>query len=246
MAVALATRSRTLKDEDRACAHAHDVCGEAVLFLLVADGHGGHQAAGVCAELALPYLVREASDLGDASGASLREALARTFEWLHAHTVREVSKTAGATLTIVAWNAARGELTCANAGDSAALLVCEAGRPESFRVLTAEHRLSDSADERERILAAGFKLGRAMMASGEPGGPVRCWPGGLAVCRTIGDADCGAACSAVPALSTTPLAVAAAQDGAEQSTSFSTASGFAVVLCSDGVWDALDHEKARS
>ena len=64
--MAHATRSCTLKDEDRACAHAHDVCGEAVLFLLVADGHGGHEAAGVCAELGLPYLVREASDLGDA------------------------------------------------------------------------------------------------------------------------------------------------------------------------------------
>ena len=70
------------------------------------------------------------------------------------------------------------------------------------------------------------------MRSGEPGGPLRAWPGGLAVCRTIGDADCAAACSAVPALRTFTL-------------DLSQSLGAALVLASDGVWDSLTHEKVR-
>ena len=61
------------------------------------------------------------------------------------------------------------------------------------------------------------------------GGPLRCWPGGLAVCRAIGDADCGAAICAVPAVHTV--------------TCDTTASGGALIICSDGVWDALTQDK---
>lgn len=170
---------------------------------------------------------------------------------------------AGATLTIAAWNASRGGVTIANVGDSAALLVDAAGS----RLLTEEHRLSDSAAERERVLASGSKLGRAMssatgLAGARPGahaltqcpghaqssgglglyaracrpprvccagGPIRCYPGGLAVCRAIGDADVGAAISAVPAVHTVTCDI--------------TASGSALIICSDGVWDSLTHDQ---
>lgn len=78
--------------------------------------------------------------------------------------------------------------------------------------------------------AAGFKLGRAVCPkTGMSSGPLRCFPGGLAVCRGVGDADCGAAVSAVPALRT---AVVPAGGG-----------GAAIIVCSDGVWDALTHEQ---
>ena len=173
---------------------------------------------------------------------------------------------AGATLTIAAWNASRGGVTIANVGDSAALLVDAAGS----RLLTEEHRLSDSAAERERVLASGSKLGRAMssatgLAGARPGahaltqcpghaqssgglglyaracrpprvccagGPIRCYPGGLAVCRAIGDADVGAAISAVPAVHTVTCDI--------------TASGSALIICSDGVWDSLTHDQVVS
>ena len=152
-------------------------------------------------------------------------------------------------------------MTIANVGDSAALLVEAAGS----RLLTEEHRLSDSAAERERVLASGSKLGRAMssatgLAGARPwahaypnapaqsseglglyarackrprvcraGGPIRCYPGGLAVCRAIGDADVGAAISAVPAVQTVTCDI--------------TASGSALIICSDGVWDSLTHDQ---
>ena len=62
-------------------------------------------------------------------------------------------------------------MTIANVGDSAALLVEAAG---VSRLLTEEHRLSDSAAERERVLASGSQLGRAMsratgLAGARPG-----------------------------------------------------------------------------
>jgi hypothetical protein len=73
----------------------------------------------------------------------------------------------------------------------------------------------------------GTKIGRAMAATGEAGGPLRAWPGGLAVCRTIGDADCPAA-TPVPALRTITL----------DPSQWGEAGGAALVICSDGVWDA--------
>ena len=61
------------------------------------------------------------------------------------------------------------------------------------------------------------------------GGPIRCYPGGLAVCRAIGDADVGAAISSVPSVLTVTCDIAA--------------SGSALIICSDGVWDALTHDQ---
>ena len=185
-----------------------DICGETVQLLLVADGHGGEEVAELCAQHAFDYLVKEATDTGDGSAASLEKALIGTFERLHT-SARALSQEAGtqgvenvaspfwhgpassphgskgraapthsrfripgatypagATLTIAAWNASRGEVTIANVGDSAGLLVEAAGS----RLLTEEHRLSDSAAERERVLASGSQLGRAMSSvTGLPG-----------------------------------------------------------------------------
>ena len=53
------------------------------------------------------------------------------------------------------------------------------------------------------------------------------------MCRGIGDLDCGSAISTVPAMRTVVPAAVLAGCGA------------AVIVCSDGVWDALTHEQAR-
>ena len=97
-----AVRQRSLKDEDRACVRQDDVCGEPVLFLLVADGHGGAEVAQLCAEVGLPHLLKVAADAPDASGATLQALLSRTFEWLQEKALQR-SQSAGATLTICAW-----------------------------------------------------------------------------------------------------------------------------------------------
>lgn len=212
---------RVLKHEDRSASLEAIVGDEPFLLLLCADGHGGAEAAELCHSAVLSYVVEFAA--ADPSAESLREACMRAFARIQAD-VLSVSRTAGATLTVVAINQARAELTVAHVGDSSALLVEATGET----LLTAEHRLEDSAEERERARAAGAKLGRAKTLDGESGGPLRAFPGGLAVCRTIGDGDCPAA-SAMPYVSTAP---------------FDAAVGGAVLIASDGVWDALPHAKA--
>ena len=59
-------------------------------------------------------------------------------------------------------------------------------------------------------------------------GPRRAWPGGLAVARTLGDSDAGSYVLPQPALQAVTLPTG----------------GAAVVICSDGVWDAVGVENA--
>mmetsp|Transcript_45343 Transcript_45343/g.119001 ORF Transcript_45343/g.119001 Transcript_45343/m.119001 type:complete len:467 (+) Transcript_45343:52-1452(+) len=214
---------KTLKNEDRSASLTTTVGAEQVQLLLIADGHGGSTAAIFCAERVLQYIVDEAA--GNAGAESLQSACRHAFARVNSDVLTEEG-TSGATLTVVIINAGRGELTVANVGDSAALLV------DTFaeNLLTEEHRLSDSTDERDRVIRSGGKLGQALSSSGHPGGPVRVWPGGLAVCRTIGDSDCPVA-SAVPAVRTLP---------------FDSSAGTAVVVASDGVWDALTHKEVAA
>lgn len=63
---------------------------------------------------------------------------------------------------------------------------------------------------------------QAVSPDGGPWGPMRAWPGGLAIARSIGDVDCGDYVSPRPDVRTIPA----------------PASGF-VILGSDGIWDAL-------
>ena len=111
------------------------------------------QVAQLCFEAALPLVEKEAAAGGDASAASLQLGCTRAFERLHASAVAVSDRAgmphsiqsptvpsygagatltiaactpicvSGTTLTVVAWNRARAELTVAHAGDSVALLV---------------------------------------------------------------------------------------------------------------------------
>lgn len=100
----------------------------------------------------------------------------------------------------------------------------QAGVADTQR-LTAEHRLQDSARERARVASLGGVVARIRHpVTGEPGGPLRCFPGGLAIARGIGDADAGDLVSPIPATSTVAL---------------SASNGWDVVIASDGVWDSL-------
>ena len=52
--------------------------------------------------------------------------------------------------------------------------------------VSGNHRLDDSKSEQERIKAAGFEVSTSTV-EGKPCGPLRVWPGGLAMSRTLGD-----------------------------------------------------------
>lgn len=63
--------------------------------------------------------------------------------------------------------------------------------------MTTTHRIDDSRAEQQRLEAAGSEIARSTVDS-EPVGPLRVWPGGLAMGRTIGDLDAGPAVCAEP------------------------------------------------
>jgi len=64
-------------------------------------------------------------------------------------------------------------------------------------------------------------LHRVRAPDGQPYGPLRAWPGGLAIARCLGDADCLSIVSPQPATRTHP---------------FSSQSSI-LIVASDGVWD---------
>ncbi|XP_022768793.1 probable protein phosphatase 2C 12 isoform X5 [Durio zibethinus] len=94
--------------------------------------------------------------------------------------------------------------------------------------LSADHRLECNVEERERITACGGEVGRLNTGGGTEIGPLRCWPGGLCLSRSIGDVDVGEFIVPVPYVKQVKLSTA----------------GGRMIISSDGVWDALSAEVA--
>lgn len=158
--------------EDRCLTSDLVINGETIHWALVADGHGGKDAATLVCET---FLLRVSQTATAASKPALHAAVVNAFHAMH----DEVTATcgfSGTTLTVVAFNSARGELQSWNVGDSLAILVHDDG----YEVLSKSFRLADNPEEQERVIALGAKLGRALSESGVAGGPLRAWPGGLA------------------------------------------------------------------
>ncbi|KOO27185.1 serine threonine-protein kinase ctr1 [Chrysochromulina tobinii] len=190
--------------------------------MLVADGHGGKDAAQLAAQRILPLIAQEA---GNGSGAELNRACVKSFRTLHEE-ICASGTTAGSTLTVCCINASRQELHVWNVGDSLAVLVDADGHAP----LGVSHRLGINPDEQSRLQALGVKLGRAMTEEGKEGGPLRAWPGGLAVTRAIGDADCMSYVIPAPVWSKCPV----------------PPKGGALLACTDGVWDLMSADEAAT
>ncbi|WMV37560.1 hypothetical protein MTR67_030945 [Solanum verrucosum] len=114
-------------------------------------------------------------------------------------------------------------VTVASVGDS--LCVLESAKWEIYH-LSADHRLECNEEERKRIATSGGEVGRLNTGGGTQIGPLRCWPGGLCLSRSIGDMDVGEFIVPVPYVKQVKLSSA----------------GGRLVIASDGVWDALSAE----
>eukprot|EP00873_Tetraselmis_striata_P021650 jgi/Tetstr1/441914/TSEL_030121.t2 len=158
----------------------------------------------------------------DCMVAALPAAMCAGFESTDAD-FKKRSKTSGATATlamIVGW-----ELVVGNVGDSWAFLDTGA---EVIQVC-GNHRLDDSAEERKRLIALGCEVAQSTCREEGTGvGPLRVWPGGLAMSRTLGDYEAGDAVTALPEIRQVTL----------------PSSGGRLVLASDGLWDALNPKTA--
>ncbi|KAL2642969.1 hypothetical protein R1flu_010556 [Riccia fluitans] len=114
-------------------------------------------------------------------------------------------------------------ITVASVGDSRCVLEYQG----TLTTLTVDHRLEVDEDERNRIQACGGEVGRLSTVGGAEIGPLRCWPGGLCLSRSIGDMDVGEFIVPIPYVKQIKIG----------------ALGGRLIVASDGVWDALSTEK---
>ncbi|GMI78508.1 hypothetical protein like AT1G47380 [Hibiscus trionum] len=136
---------------------------------------------------------------------------------------QEREKISGTTVTLViieGW-----VITVASVGDSRCIFDSAVG---GIYYLSADHRLDCSEEERGRITASGGDIGRLNAGCGTEIGPLRCWPGGLCLSRSIGDRDVGEFIVPVPYVKQIKISTA----------------GGRMIISSDGVWDALSAEAA--
>lgn len=225
-------------------ARADGSAGRVVTFAVLGlfDGHGGKACAAHCAETFVPEVTRalEASgpldgdeDEEDAFERRIAEALRTAFRNVdEAFLSRDVHSGSTATICVV-----RGRLvTTAAVGDSLATLDLGPGVPVIR--LSVEHRLDSSESERKRIEEAGGEVRPTEYEDGPNGervgvGPLRVWPGGLAVSRSIGDRDGkkgGVISDPEVSMVLIPDRFHAAR----------------LVLASDGLWDAATPKQASS
>jgi len=130
-------------------------------------------------------------------------------------------------------------LAVASVGDSLALVDVA----HEVLQISGDHRLDRSTTERERVLATGDVIARSALptdeddvsagssdaAKGGKGvGPLRVWPGGLAMSRTIGDAAAGG--SVIPTPEVRQITI--------------PRTGCRMIVASDGLWDAMSLKAA--
>ncbi|KAM4095272.1 hypothetical protein ACJW30_08G017200 [Castanea mollissima] len=188
------------------------------------DGHNGNAAAIFTKEQLLNHVL-----------GAIPRGLGRE-EWLQAlpralvagfvKTDKEFQsrgETSGTTATFVivdGWT-----VTVASVGDSRCILDTQGG---TVSTLTVDHRLEENVEERERVTASGGEVGRLSIVGGAEIGPLRCWPGGLCLSRSIGDMDVGEFIVPIPYVKQVKLSKA----------------GGRLIIASDGIWDALSSEMA--
>ncbi|KQJ90525.1 hypothetical protein BRADI_4g32230v3 [Brachypodium distachyon] len=183
------------------------------------DGHNGSGAATYTKKNLLDNVLRATP-----SGLSRDEWLAVLPRALVAAFVKTdkdlqaLAETSGTTVTFVIID--EWVVTVASVGDSRCILESADG---SLYHLSADHRFDSNRDEVERVTAWGSKVGKLNVIGGPEVGPLRCWPGGLCLSRSIGDMDVGECIIAVPHLSN---------------------AGGRIIIASDGVWDDLTFEMA--
>ncbi|CAH8381557.1 unnamed protein product [Eruca vesicaria subsp. sativa] len=191
---------------------------------MIFDGHNGNSAAIYTKEHLLDNVVSAIPQ-----GASRDEWLQALPRALVAGFVKtniefqQKGETSGTTVTFViidGWT-----ITVGFVGDSRCILDTQGG---VVSLLTVDHRLEENVEERERVTASGGEVGRLNVFGGNEVGPLRCWPGGLCLSRSIGDTDVGEYIVPIPHVKQVKLSDA----------------GGRLIIASDGIWDIMSSDMA--
>lgn len=188
------------------------------------DGHNGISAAIFAKENLLSNVLSAIPE--GASREKWLQALPRALVAGFVKTdieFQQKGETSGTTVTFVVidvWT-----VTVASVGDSRCILDTQGG---VISLLTVDHRLEENEEERERVTASGGEVGRLHIFGANEVGPLRCWPGGLCLSRSIGDTDVGEFIVPVPHVKQVKL----------------SNTGGRLIIASDGIWDALSSDMA--
>lgn len=188
------------------------------------DGHNGISAAIFAKENLLNNVLSAVPE--DAGREEWLQALPRALVAGFVKTdieFQQKGESSGTTVTFVVvdgWT-----VTVASVGDSRCILDTQGGVVSD---LTVDHRLEENEEERARVTASGGEVGRLNVFGGNEVGPLRCWPGGLCLSRSIGDTDVGEFIVPVPHVKQVKLSDA----------------GGRLIIASDGIWDALSSDAA--
>jgi len=215
--------------------------GQARSFYAVFDGHGGDVSAEYCRQHVHNNLINSQEFQEGRLADAMRAALVKTEDDFCAACRRINLLTSSGTTAITAYVQA-DVLVVANVGDSRAVL-CRSGRALDASI---DHK-PGRKEERTRIEALGGRVGiteeDAFRATPRPcaclwacvsaGRPLRVFPGGLSVSRTIGDISMkyppgSALVSSEPELFETRL----------------TAADEFMILACDGTWDVMSSAQA--
>ncbi|KAJ8608766.1 hypothetical protein CTAYLR_007813 [Chrysophaeum taylorii] len=219
-------------------------------YFAVFDGHAGSRAAEYCGQRLLDNITSTAAwrrgDMKEAmrygiqrtEQSYLRAALSASPRWFDGTT---------AVVCVVTSNVA----TLGWVGDSRAILGRFADGSWSAASLTIDHKPT-SAAEHERIVASGGTVGRSLKeanarnvtaAAGarcpvfcfgaHPAAPMRCYPGGLSLSRSIGDVTLKY--HSIKCVIGDPEVVVH---------NFDLTTDRFVILGCDGIWDVLTNEQA--
>ncbi|GAA0148905.1 protein phosphatase [Lithospermum erythrorhizon] len=206
------------------CQRVHGDPSTSFSVFAVLDGHNGNSAAIYTKENLLNNVLSVVPQ--DIGREEWLNALPRALVAGFVKTDNEFQKegeTSGTTVTFViidGWT-----VTVASVGDSRCILETQGGE---VSLLTVDHRLEENVKERERVTASGGEVGRLNVYGGSGVGPLRCWPGGLCLSRSIGDMDVGDFIVPIPHVKQVKLSNA----------------GGRLIIASDGIWDSLSSDMA--
>ncbi|XP_019422786.1 PREDICTED: probable protein phosphatase 2C 5 isoform X2 [Lupinus angustifolius] len=188
------------------------------------DGHNGISAAIFTKENLLNNVLSAIPQ--DISRDAWLEALPRALVAGFVKTdieFQQKGETSGTTATLVVID--EWTVTVASVGDSRCILDTQGG---AVSLLTVDHRLEENEEERARVTASGGEVGRLNVYGGNAVGPLRCWPGGLCLSRSIGDTDVGEFIVPIPHVKQVKV----------------SNYGGRLIIASDGIWDALSNDLA--
>eukprot|EP01023_Acetabularia_acetabulum_P046252 TRINITY_DN4749_c1_g1_i3.p1 TRINITY_DN4749_c1_g1~~TRINITY_DN4749_c1_g1_i3.p1 ORF type:complete len:290 (+),score=23.31 TRINITY_DN4749_c1_g1_i3:163-1032(+) len=209
-----------------------------VIVFAICDGHAGQAAASFVAknieakikqQFKLNHVNQHKAHGLTKFAQLIKKSVKQSFLELEKEfSKRFIDAVSGTTLTVAVIYG--NLLTVGNVGDSKAILLTADGH---YTEMSVDHRIEVNMSEQMRLTNSGACIERIKLfgdINGEGVGPLRLWPAGLAVSRSIGDKDGRPFVAPHPQVKT----VIVPEGGAR------------LIIASDGLWDVFSAQQVAA